>query len=233
MESPKLPGAETHGHLWLAKMQSKLIELAYDAIFICDIQSRLLSWNQGAESLYGYSKQQALGQVVHLLLQTQFPQPLADIHHHLKSTGRWEGELDHVSRSGKLVRVESRWVFIANEQEYPAVFLEINRDITEREKLQRERIEAQAAEKAARETTQQMKTFLVSSAMNSERHSPASTQRSNSRSDSWDICWKNNEQHRRVRLNRASPCSTPSLIEQNTKSRGKTCSSTILSRSHE
>src|SRR5437879_3762083 len=41
MESPKLPGAETHGHLWVAKMQSKLIELAYDAIFICDIQSRI------------------------------------------------------------------------------------------------------------------------------------------------------------------------------------------------
>jgi PAS domain S-box-containing protein len=161
METPKQPEAETYGPLWLAQMQSKLIELAYDAIFICDMQRRILSWNRGAESLYGYSKQQALGQVVHHLLQTRYPQPLADIHHHLQSRGWWEGELDQRSRSGKLVRVESRWVFIANEQESPAVFLEINRDITEREKFQRERIEAQAAEVAACETTQQMKTFLA------------------------------------------------------------------------
>lgn len=160
MEPPKQLGAETSSSLWLAQMQSKLIELAYDAIFICDMQRRILSWNKGAESLYGYSKQQALGQVVHHLLQTRYPQPLADIHHHLQSAGWWEGELDQRSRSGKLIRVESRWVFIADEQEYPAVFLEINRDITEREKLQRERIEAQAAEVAARETTQQMKAFL-------------------------------------------------------------------------
>ena len=161
METPKQPEEETYGPLWLVQMQSKLIELAYDAIFICDMQRRILSWNRGAESLYGYSKQQALGQVVHHLLQTRYPQPLADIHHHLQSRGWWEGELDQRSRSGKLVRVESRWVFIANEQESPAVFLEINRDITEREKFQRERIEAQAAEVAAYETTQQMKTFLA------------------------------------------------------------------------
>ncbi len=55
------------------QLQAELIELAHDAILVRDPADRILSWNQGAQQLYGWSAEEALGQITHQLLQTQFP----------------------------------------------------------------------------------------------------------------------------------------------------------------
>ena len=57
-------------------------------------------WNRGAEALCGWTAEQAIGQVSHVLLATQFPVSLADIEAQLLACGRWEGELKHTTREG-------------------------------------------------------------------------------------------------------------------------------------
>src|SRR5206468_2851225 len=61
---------------------------------------------------------------------------------------------------GTQVIVESRQVLLQDESGQPTAILEINRDITEREHMQREREEARANELALRETNQRMDEFL-------------------------------------------------------------------------
>jgi PAS domain S-box-containing protein len=132
---------------------SELIERAHDAVIVCDAANHVLLWNKGAESLYGVSKQEALGKVAHTLLTTRFPVPREQIDTQLAQVGEWEGILTHQRHGGGEVIVESRQVLLHNAVGRPAFILEINRDITERE-------EARASALAARETTRQMNVFV-------------------------------------------------------------------------
>lgn len=126
--------------------QDQLINLSHDAIVVHDTEGQITSWNHGAEDLYGWQEHEAIGQVTSSLLSTRFPQPLENILCSLEQEGHWDGELLHVCRDGREVIVESRWALIRNEEGKPTAILEINRDITERRRL--ERIEQEARKEA-------------------------------------------------------------------------------------
>ena len=118
------------------KKQAALLDLAHDAIMVRDLQSRVVFWNRGAQHMYGWSAGEASGRVTHELLQTKFPIPLANIEAVLASKGEWEGELQHKTRHGTEVVVASRWSLQRNERGAPTAILEINRDITDRKKVE-------------------------------------------------------------------------------------------------
>ena len=106
-----------------------MVELAHDAILIRDLGGEIHYWNRGAERLYGWRKDQAVGSIAHELLNTRFPVPLEEIEEALKATGGWEGELSQTMRDGRSVTVLSRWVVYESNQAEREI-LEINRDIT-------------------------------------------------------------------------------------------------------
>jgi two-component system sensor kinase FixL len=113
-----------------------LLDLTHDTVFVRDMSDRIRYWNRGAEELYGWKQPEAIGQVSHQLMQTNFPAPLKTINEELLGTGRWEGELVHTKRDGTRVRVASRWSLQRNEQGLPAAILETNNDITERKQAE-------------------------------------------------------------------------------------------------
>ena len=118
------------------RLQTGLIDLAHDAILIRDSVSRVMFWNTGAEELYGWSSQEALGRITQSLLKTHFPSSRADVDAQLEAHGRWEGELVHTCRDGRVVIVESRQMLVCDVQGHLTTILEINRDITERRRLE-------------------------------------------------------------------------------------------------
>jgi two-component system sensor kinase FixL len=96
-----------------------------------DVDDTITYWNRGAEELYGWKAEQALGKVTHQLMQTKFPAPLEEIQAELSRTGRWEGELVHTKIDGTQVVVASRWSLRRDESGKPAGVLETNNDISE------------------------------------------------------------------------------------------------------
>ena len=114
------------------RLQAELIQQAHDAIFVRDQINRILSWNQGAEHLYGWTEQEVLGRVSHTLLKTRFPVSRFALDSALEHDGRWEGELTHTCRDGRSVVVESLQALVRDEAGQPLAILEINRDITKR-----------------------------------------------------------------------------------------------------
>jgi PAS domain S-box-containing protein len=116
--------------------QAALLDLAHDAILFRGLDSRILLWNRGAKDLYGWSAEEALGKVAHELLQTEFPDSLEAIQTSIQKTREWEGELKYISRDGKAIVVASRWSLLRDEQGNPTAILEINRDITERKRVE-------------------------------------------------------------------------------------------------
>ena len=124
--------------------QARLLDLTHDTIFVRDMNDVIRYWNRGAEELYGWSKQEAVGKVSHQLTQTVFPAPLEAITAELLGTGRWEGELVHTKRDGTKVIVVSRWALQRDERGLPVAILETNNDITERNRTQEALHQAQA-----------------------------------------------------------------------------------------
>ncbi len=142
------------------KQMTELIALAHDAIIVRTPTSTIISWNHGAERLYGWTEQEAIGRVSHELLQTVFPHSREVTDNLLALHGQWEGQIKHTCRNGAQVIVESRQILVRDESGLLSAILEINRDITKRERTQREREEARANELALREANRRMDEFL-------------------------------------------------------------------------
>ena len=100
------------------------MDLVSASVMTRTMHGRINSWSHGAEELYGWRKEEAVGKVSHSLLQTQFPQPLEEIEAELVRNGRWEGKLVHTTRDGGHVVVESQWTLGLSGQ--PEAVVEIN-----------------------------------------------------------------------------------------------------------
>ena len=128
--------------------QADLLETTHDAIFVRDMNDVITFWNHGAEELYGWPRDEAIGKISHELIRTVFPAPLQDIKAALIRDNRWEGELIHTKRDGSEVVVASRWSIQRNRAGRPLAILETNNDITERKRAENalRRSEANLAE---------------------------------------------------------------------------------------
>jgi PAS domain S-box-containing protein len=135
--------------------QAALLELAYDAIFVRDPDGRITYWNAGAEHTYGFTRAEAIGQVAHVMLGTQFSAPLASIEAIAAERDRWDGELTHRRADGKFIIVESRWEAQRGPDGSLLGFMEINRDITARKNAEREALRRAAEIQALNESLEQ------------------------------------------------------------------------------
>ncbi|HKN16123.1 MAG TPA: ATP-binding protein [Candidatus Sulfotelmatobacter sp.] len=118
--------------------QASLLNLTHDTIFVRDMSDVITYWNRGAQELYGWRAEEAIGKRSHDLLRTVFPAPLDDIAADLLRNGRWEGELEKTKSDGTRVVVASRWSLQRNEQRIPIAILETNNDITQRKRGEEE-----------------------------------------------------------------------------------------------
>jgi PAS domain S-box-containing protein len=116
--------------------QSRLIDLAHDAIIVRDADSAITLWNPGAEALYGWTKEEATGKITHDLLQTKFPVSREELDEKLNTKGDWSGELVHTSRDGGQLIVASRQVAMKNAAGETTAILEINRDFTQPKQIE-------------------------------------------------------------------------------------------------
>jgi two-component system CheB/CheR fusion protein len=116
--------------------KARLLDLTFDAIIVRGVEGEIRYWNNGAEELYGWSQEEALGKISHLLLQTEFPTPLAEITEVLHRTGRWIGELVHTKRDGQRITVLARKTLDRDSEGNPAAVLQNITDITARHELE-------------------------------------------------------------------------------------------------
>ncbi len=113
-----------------------VLDSATEAIIIFDLDGHIKYWNKGAEQQYGWKQDDVRGVLIHTLLHTVFPSPLADITGHLLRAGRWEGEVQHTTRAGITITVMSHWTLQYGARNVPVAILETARDITERKQAE-------------------------------------------------------------------------------------------------
>jgi PAS domain S-box-containing protein len=79
--------------------QSELLDKAQDAIFVQDMESRILYWNQGAERLFGWTAAEVMG----LCVGDVFQASALDVRRAFLSVvqhGEWVGELSKKDKDG-------------------------------------------------------------------------------------------------------------------------------------
>ena len=113
----------------------ELLDRAYDSVILTDAEGTILSWNRGSERIYGWPREEALGQNVHALLKTQFADKAAAIEAKLQEQSHWEGELQQMRRDGSRLWVTSHWTL--KDASVESLRLQINTDITARRKTER------------------------------------------------------------------------------------------------
>jgi two-component system CheB/CheR fusion protein len=115
----------------MLRQEKQLVDLSRDPIFMWDFNGTILEWNRGSEELYGYSREEAVGQRKDKLLATMVPgSSFAELRVKLLDVGSWNGELKHKAKDGRELTVESRIVLEMIDGRQLA--LESVRDVTER-----------------------------------------------------------------------------------------------------
>jgi PAS domain S-box-containing protein len=127
--------------------QAKLLEVTQDAIIVVDENDVILFWNRGAERLYGWKREDALGNRKADLLYDN-----KEFKHHFEAQakvfekGEWEGELHHRTREGKKVVVQSRRTLLDFTFNQMRKVLIIDTDITEKKLLEAQLLRNQRVE---------------------------------------------------------------------------------------
>lgn len=109
------------------RTRAELLDLASEAIMVRDLSGNILFWNSGAEALYGWNREEAVGHHMHQLLQTVFPIPELEIKEIIEQQRWWQGNLIQRTRTGQEIVVACRKTM---NHEGNAV-LEVSRDITQ------------------------------------------------------------------------------------------------------
>lgn len=116
-------------------------ETATDAIITIDEESRILFVNRAAERMFGYNRQDMVGQKLTMLM----PEHLSHIHlasikryiHTGKKNIKWDGiELAGLHKSGKEIQLEVSFGEFSKDRKH--IFTGIIRDITERKRAEEE-----------------------------------------------------------------------------------------------
>ena len=118
--------AETEATSESAERLANLLRLSYEPMLAWRLDGAIEFWNAGAERLYGFVRDEAVGRGSHSLLQTKFPIDFIELRSRLQNERYWSGELQHTCKDGHKVIVDSRMQLLSDD-----TVLEVNRDVTE------------------------------------------------------------------------------------------------------
>jgi PAS domain S-box-containing protein len=113
-----------------AERLANLLTLSYEPMLVWQLNGPIEFWNTGADRLYGFTPEEAIGRSSHALLQTKFPVEFTEWITQLQNERYWSGELRHICKDGREVIVESRQQLLSD-----GTVIEVNRDITERTQI--------------------------------------------------------------------------------------------------
>lgn len=118
--------------------RTELLDNVQDAIFVLNMNARVLYWNKGAERLFGWTQAEVIGADIRDLFpedRDQVQQAMATV----LEDGRWNGEISKRDKFGSQLTVASRSTLVGNSDVRQSSIFVINTDVTE-QKVSRARI---------------------------------------------------------------------------------------------
>jgi len=111
-------------------LRDLLATLELGTVMARDFDGTIRFWSAGCARLYGWTADEAIGQVSHVLLRTVFSVPLAEIQATLLTSGEWTGDLRHTRKDGSEIVVAARKVIRRDLRGKPCAVMESLADVT-------------------------------------------------------------------------------------------------------
>ena len=119
--------------------QAFLLENVSDAVFAFDQDLRVVLWNRGAEALYGYTAEEALGRSAPDVVRTAASVEEARARVSEVDVGtKHQFEAVHRNRAGELLYIDSTVAPLRGEDGSTAGYVVVNRDMTARKRYEQE-----------------------------------------------------------------------------------------------
>jgi PAS domain S-box-containing protein len=113
-----------------------IVEQSNDAIFSVDLESNVMSWNSGAEKIYGYTQDEIVGKSIYMITLEDGPTPETEEIRNMVMAGTPPKmfETVHQRKDGVEIPVALTISCIRNEEDRITEISIISRDITEKRK---------------------------------------------------------------------------------------------------
>ncbi len=132
-----------------------IVESSDDAIVSKDLNGIITSWNKGAERLFGYTEEEAVGQPISMLAVENGPAEFPDILSQIRSGERVEHyETRRRTKDGRVIDVALTVSPVRNQAGQIIGASKIARDISDRKLAEQERAELLQREQQARRTAE-------------------------------------------------------------------------------
>jgi PAS domain S-box-containing protein len=135
---------------------ANLVGQTSDAILSTDPFLNIMSWNKGAEDIYGYKKEEAMGKPLRSLLKSSLePEESKKLMEDLNRQGYYNAEYVFFSKEHNPINVQASVTVLKNEEQEITGYVAVHRDISERKQLEKQlkdfnrQLEIQVKEKTA------------------------------------------------------------------------------------
>lgn len=123
---------------------AKLFHSVSDAIITMGLDYRIISWNKGAERIFGWSESEALGELFGEVLPTTVVDAnLQIVVQTILNAGHWSGEAIQKRRDGSNVHVFVSGSLVKDSQGNPTSIIAIAQDVTSMKQAERLRTESE------------------------------------------------------------------------------------------
>ena len=115
------------------RLRSRLLDEVDAAVVATDLDGRITVWSHGAQALYGWTEEEAVGErMMDLAVPAHFHRRGEDFLRHLNQHSRWQGDLKLKRKDGSRFTGFVRCSISCNEDGVPLGLIGISVDATER-----------------------------------------------------------------------------------------------------
>jgi PAS domain S-box-containing protein len=125
--------------------QAAFLDKARDAILVRDPEGKIIYWNQGAERIYGWTRDEAIGRGCGELIYVE-PGKFEELNRVALAVGEWNGPVQQLAKDRRAITVDLRCTLIRDNKGRPKSVLAIGTDVTERTKVESQLMRAQRME---------------------------------------------------------------------------------------
>ncbi|MBT7787989.1 MAG: response regulator [Calditrichaeota bacterium] len=126
--------------------QAMLIDIAKEAIIVCDLDGKVIFWNKGAERIYGFGQDEIIGYDYKLFGTNDYADVFPEAKRTVVKSGEWQGQSRHTRRDKREIDVDSNWTLMLDDNNKPKSILILNSDITEKKKAEAKEFRSQRTE---------------------------------------------------------------------------------------